>query len=1026
MRLRASFLLLLSLTLGCGDCLKASDFVDVIEDPDQFILEPDMPSDMPVVPDQDQGVDPVDDFGDPKDLFNFDFGPDDFGEPQRFELRAVVPSSGPVEGGTSVRIEGSGLEDGAQVFFASQGVEASLSGNELVVRTPPGNGPGPVSVKVVNPNGESQVLVDAFRYVEDLRIDQITPSRVPTNGGTLVEIRGSGFQENAAVSFGSEAALGTIYLSDGLIQAYAPPQGAGLVDLRVTTPEDSAVAVDAVEYFQPLELVEIDPASGSEVGGELVTLKVLGMDASLQVLFDGRGAPVQNINIAQQAVQVLTPPGVGLADITLLTDSDAAVARDAFYYRPDDSPTIAAISPASGPISGGNQAQVLGWGFLGRDIYVDGNPAVYLNRTDAWALIELPAGASLGQVDVTLLESASVLDTLPNGYTYLADLEISTSTPESGPVEGGTEIVVQGEGLSGVTRVTIGGISTEFQVISDTELRIVSPPGRAGPADIKVSASDLEAELVDGFEYTETLEIWGFSPTRGSVAGNTLVNVRGRGFSGQIEVTLGGNPGAQIRRLDRNNLTFRAPPGPVGPANLEVGANGATTQGPYTYTYFNPASQFGGASGGVIDGSVNVTVYSSGGGPLENAFVMLSTRAETPYQGFTDVNGMVTLSGPEVLGAQTVTATAAGYSTVTVQTVDAENITVFLNLLNPPPNPGGGAPPPFATIRGNVTADGKLSVPDDQAIYEMAVVATTQRAVFAGNPSAGPNAIVLGEGAYEIRSRIGDLAVVALCGTFNSNTQEFTPQLAAVERFIFLSDQDIREVDLLCNIPLDETLTFKLVNTEYAPTGPDNNAMEVFWDFGFEGVFRSPTRGRSLSTIVEVQRQPELSGVLEDISFIALGGSYTGLGTPFSRVIQENITPNGQMVILPALLSVPQPVSPQPGTRVQDNMIRFRANQVYPPDFTYLTLRNSLGIPVWEWIIPAGEERAVIPEFPSFSGLPPAERPSPLVQEPLFLSIFAVKLKGGFDYERFTFRDVSQEVWRAYSVNNWSVILPLP
>ncbi len=111
---------------------------------------------------------------------------------------------------------------------------------------------------------------------------------------------------------------------------------------------------------------------------------------------------------------------------------------------------------------------------------------------------------------------------------------------------------------------------------------------------------------------------------------------------------------------------------------------------------------------------------------------------------------------------------------------------------------------------------------------------------------------------------------------------------------------------------------------------------------------------------------------------------------------------------------------------MEDNLIRFRSSNLYPAHFSYMALRNSLGIAVWEWIIPAGEQSAVIPTFPSFSQLPVTERPQPLIQEPLYLTLVSARVKGGFVYESFTYRDIAKEVWRAYSLNSWTIRLPAP
>src|SRR5690606_22720546 len=137
---------------------------------------------------------------------------------------------------------------------------------------------------------------------------------------------------------------------------------------------------------------------------------------------------------------------------------------------------------------------------------------------------------------------------------------------------------------------------------------------------------------------------------------------------------------------------------------------------------------------------------------------------------------------------------------------------------------------------------------------------TTNRHTSGGSIAPGSGSVVMGAGEYEIRSRIGDVALIALCGTYHEPTDTFTPQFMAIERYLFVADQGRYRVDLECDIPLDQTARIKLVNPVFAPQGPNTNIVNVYWDFGFEGVFPSPLRGQSLESIITVPRQPAARG----------------------------------------------------------------------------------------------------------------------------------------------------------------------
>jgi DNA-binding beta-propeller fold protein YncE len=70
----------------------------------------------------------------------------------------ILPSQGPAAGGTAVLIRGSGFQSGATVVFASQAANTTfVDGNTLKV-TVPGLPPGPVQVKVTNPDGTSYTV----------------------------------------------------------------------------------------------------------------------------------------------------------------------------------------------------------------------------------------------------------------------------------------------------------------------------------------------------------------------------------------------------------------------------------------------------------------------------------------------------------------------------------------------------------------------------------------------------------------------------------------------------------------------------------------------------------------------------------------------------------------------------------------------------------------------------------------------------------------------------------------------------
>jgi len=80
-------------------------------------------------------------------------------------LESVEPFSGPAAGGTSVVLGGAQFQAGASVRFGAVVADQAqvLSSTSIQITTPPGS-PGPVDVRVTNPDGQFDVLLDGFTY----------------------------------------------------------------------------------------------------------------------------------------------------------------------------------------------------------------------------------------------------------------------------------------------------------------------------------------------------------------------------------------------------------------------------------------------------------------------------------------------------------------------------------------------------------------------------------------------------------------------------------------------------------------------------------------------------------------------------------------------------------------------------------------------------------------------------------------------------------------------------------------------
>ncbi|HEV2721870.1 MAG TPA: IPT/TIG domain-containing protein, partial [Thermoanaerobaculia bacterium] len=126
-------------------------------------------------------------------------------------IRALSPTSGPIDGGTRISVIGDGFQAPVQVFFgAAEAQVLKVTFNEIDVMSPTArdtspNGSatvtGPVDVKVRNVgSGKEVTSAGAFRYIAKMVITGVRPLSGSTLGGTDITIDGVGFTDPVIVT----------------------------------------------------------------------------------------------------------------------------------------------------------------------------------------------------------------------------------------------------------------------------------------------------------------------------------------------------------------------------------------------------------------------------------------------------------------------------------------------------------------------------------------------------------------------------------------------------------------------------------------------------------------------------------------------------------------------------------------------------------------------------------------------------------------------------------------------------------
>ena len=161
-------------------------------------------------------------------------------------IEDITPKAGPLTGETVIVIKGTGFRKGAVVEIGNQEAESYVKSEiKITATTPPTSSPGPVDIRVINIDGQRDTIKgedDGFIYTRAPVITIVRPDNGKLDGGTRIQIMGSGFLPGSTVQIGTgtsfSAASAIEVLSDQLIVATTPQiEHIGPADLRVTNPD---------------------------------------------------------------------------------------------------------------------------------------------------------------------------------------------------------------------------------------------------------------------------------------------------------------------------------------------------------------------------------------------------------------------------------------------------------------------------------------------------------------------------------------------------------------------------------------------------------------------------------------------------------------------------------------------------------------------------------------------------------------------------------------------------------------------
>jgi alpha-tubulin suppressor-like RCC1 family protein len=174
----------------------------------------------------------------------------------------------------------------------------------------------------------------------------------------------------------------------------------------------------------------VSPNSGPTAGGSSVTVKGVEFTGATSVKFGATSAASFTVG-SSTSISAVSPPGVGTVDVTVTTPegTSATGTGDQFAYLPV--PTVAGVSPNSGPEAGGTAVAITGTEFTGAT-------SVTFGATSA-ASFTVNSATSITAVSPAGVRSVDISVTTPEGTSapVAADRFRYERTETAGPPEFG-------------------------------------------------------------------------------------------------------------------------------------------------------------------------------------------------------------------------------------------------------------------------------------------------------------------------------------------------------------------------------------------------------------------------------------------------------------------------------------------------------------------------------------------------------------------------------------------------------------
>ncbi|KAJ1484295.1 hypothetical protein T484DRAFT_1894602, partial [Baffinella frigidus] len=553
------------------------------------------------------------------------------------EIERIIPSTGPVGGGATIRIITSGAVPSGKVecrFGDVQTAGSHVSESEISCVSPAGQA-GTVDVQLVLGTEVGRVSVPFVYYSgSSASVSSVHPCVGGVGGGLSVLVTGS----NLRVSGGACRVDGLVVeaaevISSTMQSCVIPSHAAGRVFIEAMGDDGAYTEPGAIFQYSELPRVSsVTPTVVTDTGRSLVTVSGEHFvdSSSFACAFGSEEGMVTSGAVISSSTAICNVPA-SRAGVHSLTTSNNGVefSTSRVLLNVVGTKSILSVTPSQGSRTGGTLVTVVGVNFdsstacaVGTDVSVS-RAMVTSFVSSSLITCVTPAVDTIGAVSLRA-KSAGVdwVDSSGATFDFTGNAILTGVHPSRGSVSGGTIVSVVGMHWS-TADVTcrIGETSPRQGVALSSTLVLCVAPKVSAVGEVAVGVSNNGVDFVSKpgtFVYTDQVEITGVFPTVGSSSGGAYVTVVGSHFpqTSSLECRFGSTREGESAGSWQSSTLVKCvtPSGHVGNVTVSVMESGrvlSTSAQTFSFLPVHTVSSLTPSTGDEAGGAA-VTVQGSG------------------------------------------------------------------------------------------------------------------------------------------------------------------------------------------------------------------------------------------------------------------------------------------------------------------------------------------------------------------------------------------------------------------------------